>query len=158
MMEALITVVPMRIATSPLGTNILERLDPFGEIVKPKIPYLVEYVQWASQKGKVPGKLLYLISGLCWLCRLLTSYSLLDSVKLAFLESDVGYNTTFATVDGLETEQDTAGIAEANTEDTSASNAAWDAGSRKQIRRWRTLGRTMLRGMQRKAGIGRDKE
>ena len=40
----------MRIATSPLGTNILERLDPFGEIVKSKI---LEYVQWASQKGMV---------------------------------------------------------------------------------------------------------
>ena len=54
---------------------------------------------------------------------------MLDSVKLAFLESDVGYNTTFGTVDGFETEQDTARIAEANTkmEDTWASNVAWDA-------------------------------
>ncbi|RHZ43366.1 uncharacterized protein CDV56_100183 [Aspergillus thermomutatus] len=81
MIEVLVTVMPKRIASSPLGTNIAQRLNSFGKIVRPKVPYVVEYMQWASQRGMVVE---------------------VDEVR----ESDVGHNTTFATVDGLETQQD----------------------------------------------------
>ncbi|GIC84813.1 uncharacterized protein Aud_000637 [Aspergillus udagawae] len=82
MMEVLVTVMPMRIATSPLGTTPMERMNAFGEIVRSRVPYPVDYMQWAASNKMV-----------------ISVKEVPGSIKLAFLESDAGDNSTFATVE-----------------------------------------------------------
>ncbi|KAN0072113.1 AAA domain containing protein [Elaphomyces granulatus] len=53
MVEVLIDVIPMKVASGTLANKYLERLDSFGEVVQSKRPYLCEYVQWAAQKQMV---------------------------------------------------------------------------------------------------------
>lgn len=89
MIEVLLSVLPMRIGTSPLG-DPRERMNKYGEVVKSKVPYPVAYMRWAASNAmvmnvnEVPGKPLYSINGLCCSLGYQLLCSLLGSVKLAF--------------------------------------------------------------------------